>query len=258
MTYLRRSLARTPPDYSTRAKIHSMLARGHHRLSERASALSACRAGLREQPDDPELLFFEALMLREAGQFSAAETSLRRLFAAPVAPRFGAGDPGLRGHKARHLLGEVCHEQARHSEAEAEWQRAVDERPDFWPGWESLAGLYFRSGRWTDFDQALRRMESISAGSASLLAGRAALARREYAAACRHLSAAAQRAPSDARPRLLLGRALLELGDPAGAEEPLREALRLATGLADARLWLTTSLLRQGRLLPCNGRAREN
>jgi GT2 family glycosyltransferase/Flp pilus assembly protein TadD len=249
LAYLRRSLERTPPDFSTRAKIFAMLARGHQRLGERVAALAACRAGLREQPDDPELLFFEALLLRETGDYAAAEASLRRLLAAPVSLRFGAGDPGLRGHKARHLLGEVCREQGKHSEAEQEWRRSVDERPDFWLGWESLAGHYLKGNRWPEFREAVRHMESIAPRSASLLTGRARLAKREYAAACSPLAVAAAREPENPTPKLLLGRALLEGGDVTGAERPLREVLRLAPGHSEALWLLTTVLSRQGRLL---------
>jgi tetratricopeptide (TPR) repeat protein len=80
---LRRSLARSRPGDSIVRKLYVLLAQAHRVLGQRADALAACRAGRARHPDDAELLFAEAMLLREVGDRAGAEARLRQLVAAP-------------------------------------------------------------------------------------------------------------------------------------------------------------------------------
>jgi predicted Zn-dependent protease len=61
-------------------------------LGQRADALAACRAGRARHPEDAELMFSEAMLLREAGDRAGAEARLRELLADGPA----TGDPDSR------------------------------------------------------------------------------------------------------------------------------------------------------------------
>jgi tetratricopeptide (TPR) repeat protein len=245
---LRRSLELAPPDYSIRAKLHAMLGRGHHRLGQRAEALAACRAGRREHPEDVELLFLEGLLLQEEGDLAGAEAALMQLLRLPRQERFASVDAGLRTYKARHLLGEVYRGQGRTAEAEAEWRAGVAEQPGFGPAWQGLGELWLGQGRWMDLERAAEGLAPSAPLEAMVLRARGHLARREFAEARALLEAVSARAPEAVRPRLLLGRALLQEGrDPAAAEQALRAVLALEPANREAGDHLAALLREQGR-----------
>ncbi len=86
---LRRSLERTPPDYSTRPKLYAVLSRGLQRLGQRKEALAVCRQGQREHADEVELLFMEALLRKRPVKTTvAAPGMLRACFARPMLWRY--------------------------------------------------------------------------------------------------------------------------------------------------------------------------
>jgi glycosyltransferase involved in cell wall biosynthesis/tetratricopeptide (TPR) repeat protein len=151
---LRRSLELAPSDYSIRPRLYAVLARGHQRLGQRAEALAVCLAGREQHPEHTDLLFVEATLLHEAGEWAAAETCLLRLLKGTGGKEFSSGDSGLGTYKARHLLGVVYRSQNRWAEAEAQWRAAVGEQPRFAPAWQELAELYRRQGRWAELEEA--------------------------------------------------------------------------------------------------------
>ena len=103
-----RCAAIAPPGISYRRKLHALWARSLHGLGRREEALEVCRAGRRDFPDDAELTFLEALMLRERGDLAGSEALLRRLVAAPDEATLAAcADLDLKPIKARNQLAEI-------------------------------------------------------------------------------------------------------------------------------------------------------
>ena len=88
-----------------------------------ARGLAVCREGRRFYPDDEQILFQEALLHRELGDRASAEACFLRLLESNERPHFASVAEGLRGHKARHNLAIVYHEQGRLAEAEATVER---------------------------------------------------------------------------------------------------------------------------------------
>ena len=96
-------------------------------------ALDACRAGASIIPTS-ELLFLEALLLRD-WETGAAEATLLRLLPGRLGPRlWSTAMTASRGYKARHNLAVIYEETGRSAEAEAQWRAAVADNPQFTPG----------------------------------------------------------------------------------------------------------------------------
>jgi ankyrin repeat protein/glycosyltransferase involved in cell wall biosynthesis/tetratricopeptide (TPR) repeat protein/Leucine-rich repeat (LRR) protein len=233
---LRRSLELAAPDGFLRAKVHALLCWGHQRLGQRAEALTACRAGRRECPDDVELLFLEGLLLRDEGDQSGAEAALRRLLRLPRQPQLARLDTGLHGYKARHLLGALYREQGRWPEAEAQWRAAVAEEPRFAPAWQDLAELWLAGRNWAELERAAAGLAPAAPLEAELVRARGLLARGDYAGVRALLEPLVEQATTAVKPRLLLARALiLEGREWDAAENLLREVLSLDPNEPEAR-----------------------
>jgi glycosyltransferase involved in cell wall biosynthesis len=189
---LQRSLQRSRPRDSIVPKLHALIAGCLRRLDRPREALEVCRAG-RELAADDELLFLEALILRELGDAPGAEATFRRLLEGPQAAGFVNGDAGLRGYKARHNLAVIYEETGRAAEAEAQWRVAVAENPLFTAGWLRLGDLCLTQRRWPDLEAIAVALEAYPAGAekARALRLRADQARQD-------------RRPSRSRPRISL------------------------------------------------------
>ncbi len=250
LAYLRRSLAKSHPSDSIVRKLYALMAGCHRTLGQHAEALAACRDGRRHYPDDAELLFLEALLLREAGNLPTAEVCLLRLLAGREGQHFASVDAGLRGHKARHNLAVLYHQQGRHGEATAQWRAAVDECPGFTPAWLGLGEACLARGDWTGLEEAAARLEGLEPGTpeAAVLRARGLLARRDFAAARALLDEVIRAHPQALGPRVALSHLLLQEGrDPAAAEQALRDVLLLDPGHREA-LHNLSVLLGRGQL----------
>ncbi|HYH66560.1 MAG TPA: glycosyltransferase [Urbifossiella sp.] len=156
---LERSLALSHPADSIVRKLYALIAQGRRGLGERGAALAACRAGLEHYPDDAELRYTEADLLREAGDLAGAEASARSLVGGREGAHFASVDSALRGYKARHLLALVLLQQGRLSDAEAEWVAVLAEVPGFVPGLMGLAEVSVRRG---DTAELARRLDELA------------------------------------------------------------------------------------------------
>ena len=177
---LQRSLERSRPRASIVTKLHALITGCLRQLQRPREALDACRAGLARTPDDDELLFLEALILRELGDALGAETTLLRLLRASRGVGFANVDDGLRGYKARHNLAVIYEETGRVAEAEAQWRAAVVENAQFSTGWLRLGELYLKLGRWDDLEEAACGLTDCAAGGA-----KASVLRARGQSACR-------------------------------------------------------------------------
>jgi predicted O-linked N-acetylglucosamine transferase (SPINDLY family)/GT2 family glycosyltransferase len=247
---LRRSLALSHPADSIVRKLYALLAGSHRQLGQAEEALACCREGLGVCPGDPELLFVQAVLLRERGDLAGAESCLLALLCTEPGQHFASTDAGLRGYKARHNLAVLYRQGGRHEEAEEQWRVALAQRPDFLPAWLGLGEGRLRRAEWEGLEEVARRVEGLPEGAAeaAVLRGRACLARKELTAAREVFEKAAASWPQALGPRVFLSYALLqEGGDPAAAERALLAVLDLDPANAEARHNLAVLRQEQGR-----------
>ncbi len=245
---LRRSLERSAPGLSIVRKLYALLAQGYRQAGQRKEALAACAEGLARYPDDAELLFHQAMLLREGEDVTAAKAALQRLLQSRPGEYFDMVDVGLRGYKARHQLASIHLAEGELAEAEALWRAALVEQPNFSPAWEGLGELFLRQRRWPELEEVAGALlaQTPQRPDGELLRARAMLGRQEYAAARRSLEETVGRWPQELRPRVLLTHALIRAGDDDTAlEAALRSVLALDPQHAEARHNLDVLLRRR-------------
>jgi GT2 family glycosyltransferase/Flp pilus assembly protein TadD len=250
LTALRHSLASSDPRDSIVRKLYALIVQCHRELGQTAEAEAACQAGRSHYPDDTELLFQEGLLRRANGDPTGAIAAFRRLQASQEAAHFASIDTGLRGYKARHNLAVVYYEQGQPAEAEAEWQAALQEQPDFFPSLLGLGEVYLSQQRWPDLERVCARLEEMSPAGvdAAVLQARGHMARRDFVLARQLLQKAAAGAPHALWPRVYLSHALLQEGeDWDAAERALRDVLSLDLAHAQARHNLSILLAQRER-----------
>jgi tetratricopeptide (TPR) repeat protein len=249
LPFLQKSLACSGPGDSIVRKLFSLLIQCYEQLGQGAEARAICREARRRLPDDPEILFHEALLLLRQGDLVAAESALRRLLQLPTGTYFASVDPALRGYKARHFLGMILQQQGRLTEAQREWEQVLNECGDHLPSLLTLAELHFEQGRWAEAAQIAARLEALPRGrmEGEVLHARLRLAAKDYTAARRLLEGTKQRYPTALWPRVIMSHALLqENQDLQAAEAALREILTMDPHHMQARHNLEILLSKKG------------
>ena len=248
LAVLHRSLQGSQPSDSIVRKVYALIAACHRQQGQAREALAACQEGRGHYPDDAELLFQEALVRRELGDATGAEACWLRVLHGTDGEHFGSVDAGLRGHKARHNLAVLYHEQRRHAEAEMHWQAALEERADFTPALLGLGDVYLAQQRWDELQRIAGRL--LGAGfevEGEVLEARALLARQQFGAARLVLEGVSARHPEAVYPWVILSHVLLQEGkDWGGAEHALRQIIQRDPQHREAWHNLKT-LLQQGR-----------
>jgi tetratricopeptide (TPR) repeat protein len=225
------SLRRAPPGEAIVRKLFALLVRCARQMGRRPEAFQVCLQGRIQYPDDPELLFHEGQLRREAGDLAGAEQALVRLLTLPPPTYIAASvDPGLTGYKGRCALAEVYRDAGRLAEAEAQWRRAVAEAPHFKIIWLMLGDMWLVYGRWEELRRLVDQLQADpeTALEAALLEARMKMQQRQFAEARQLLGAAAARWPQSPLPLELMARTLLLEGqDPGALEQTLAELLAL-------------------------------
>jgi tetratricopeptide (TPR) repeat protein len=197
---------------------------------EFARALAAC-------PQRDEILISLGQTQYLAGDEAAAEQTL------------------LRANRtaARYALGRIFYEQARYTEAAAQFEQVVAREPDNYRAHDNLALCYDALQRDADalrhFFQALdlvkekhREYEWPYANLAEFY-----LKREQFEKAFQLAAEAAERNPGSARNFFLTGHALLKLGRLENSLKWLRRAVDLDPAHAEAQFQLGQALRRLGR-----------
>lgn len=225
------SLRRAPPGETIVRKLFALLVRCARQMGRRPEAFQVCLQGRSQYPDDPELLFHEGQLRREAGDLVGAEQALVRLLQLPPASYIAASvDPGLTGYKGRCALGEVYRDAGRLEEAAAQWRRAAAEAPHFKIIWLMLGDMWLVHGRWDELRTLLAQLQADPemALEATLLEARMKMQQQDFSAARQLLEAAAARWPQSPLPLELLARTLLLEGrDRAALGRTLQALLAL-------------------------------
>jgi tetratricopeptide (TPR) repeat protein len=227
---LRRSLARSGKGDSIVRKLYALIASCHRVLGQRQEALAVYAEGKGVCPDDAELLYSEARLLVELGDYRAAEASCLELLASRPQAYFASVIPGLRDFRGRELLATIYGRQQRHQEALAQWQLLTEGWPHFLPGWQGLAENALARLDWELLEQAAGRIESFAgcALEAALLRARGLMGRGDFATARARLEALAAAYPRLIGPRWWLSVLCCQDGSNAEiTEQALREVLLL-------------------------------
>ncbi len=98
-------------------------------LEDTPSALGACAAGLRLDPDDAELHFRKAILHRKAAQPAEAEACWRRILTVKRPEQFCSVDQGIYGHLTLRNLAALAEERGDYAEAQRLWSQVLAECP---------------------------------------------------------------------------------------------------------------------------------
>ncbi len=247
LALLRRSLKLSDPGDSIVRKLYALIVHCQCRLGQPREALASCLEGLRTCPNDVELLYTQAGLLRDLNDRPGAIACLEHLLQLPPPSYLASVDAGLRGYKARFLLGQLYRDQGLTDAAESQWRAAVALQPGFTQSWLELAELFLGQRRWPELAEAIQNLsvDRRRTRDAVVLQARGCLARKEYEAARGLLEEMIARDPKAVYPRQILTHVLLQEGkDWAAAERALRDLLALDPRHTEARNNLKV-LLRQ-------------
>lgn len=225
------SLTRAAPGETIVRKTFALLVRCARQMGRPHEAFQICLQGRTHYPDDPELLFHEGQLRREAGDLAGAEQAFLRLVQLPPGSYIAASvDPGLTGYKGRCALAEVYRDAGRLEEAAAQWQAALAAEPRFKVAWLMLGDMWLVYGRWQEFRTLVEqlRADPETALEATLLTARQHMQQRDFTTAQRLLEEAVSRWPQSPLPLELLARALLLEGrDLLALDRTLKALLAL-------------------------------
>jgi tetratricopeptide (TPR) repeat protein len=127
--YLKRSLARSAPTDSIVRKLYAQIARAYQMTGETREALRACEEGLKLDPCDAELWFRKAVVHRDRGESSEAESSWLRIPGLKRPNKFCSVDQGIYGHLTWRNLAVLAAERGDLAEAEKLWRAVLAECP---------------------------------------------------------------------------------------------------------------------------------
>jgi glycosyltransferase involved in cell wall biosynthesis len=161
LSFLQDSLRHSNPHDSIVRKLYALIAGCHLGLGRRQQALKVFNDGLNLYPDDAELLYRHARLLRDMGEAAQAEANLVRLLSSRPANHFASTDPTLRGWRGRHELATLLLDQGRHAEAQAQWRQVVREVPDLLAAWHGLAEAAIALGDGAELEQAAAQIERL-------------------------------------------------------------------------------------------------
>jgi glycosyltransferase involved in cell wall biosynthesis len=110
-------------------KLFALIARCHRMLGDSATALQTCAHGLALDPDDAELLFRRAVVHRQRGETTEAESCWRRILTLRRPEAFCSIDQGIYGHLTRRNLAALATERGEREEAVRLWRAVLAECP---------------------------------------------------------------------------------------------------------------------------------
>ncbi len=227
--WLRRGIELAGPHESHLRKAYALLAASLHQLARQEEAWRVCQNGLSRFPEDPELLFRQAMLAHEAGRLHEAAKAYQLALAKRSGRYFASVDQGILGCKARHNLACVYADMNRPELAEIQWRRILGERPDSQTTRRLLVEALLNGGRLTSAQLELSTMQNEEQDGCHIaqLQARLAELRGDLPRARHLLEDAAERFPEDAAAWEGMGRFLFDHGDPGEAVAPLSQLVRL-------------------------------
>jgi GT2 family glycosyltransferase/2-polyprenyl-3-methyl-5-hydroxy-6-metoxy-1,4-benzoquinol methylase/tetratricopeptide (TPR) repeat protein len=233
--HLRRCLEVSSREESHVRKAHALLVTTYMHAGQNDEAWAACQNGLKDYPDDRELLFLAGSLHLHFGRLRQAEQTYRLLLATKVERHFTSVMKGLDGFRARHNLARVYEEMGNEGKADAEWRVIVGEAPDYREGWRSLAESLLRQARIDEVAKLAVELQAERAISHPSLRCEGALIRArisersgDKAASREQLEQIVEEFPRDAYAVEQLAKAYCESLDAPGTVERLKGLATLA------------------------------
>ena len=124
------SLDRSAPEDSITRKLYALIARCQQALGSPDEALATCEDGLRLEPDDAELWFRKAVVLRTTGGLEAARACWEHVLTLRRPEKFSSVDVGIYGHLTRRNLARIAEERRDWPTARLHWLETLRECPD--------------------------------------------------------------------------------------------------------------------------------
>ncbi len=166
---LERCLSLCKPRESIVRKVYAMLAGSHLGSGDMNQAKAFVEQGLGLFPHDPELLFRAGIIYRELGDLKAAEHSYLKLLTAREVGHIDSLDISITGFKAHHNLALIYRDMSQWNQAEAQWQAAIKDNPEFVLSWLGLGELYLQTGRFEDARAIVPQLRQIAPQEAERL-----------------------------------------------------------------------------------------
>jgi tetratricopeptide (TPR) repeat protein len=247
---LRRCLAVSSTTESHLRKAYALIVNSYMRLHRFQEGWDACAAGRKQFPDDPELLYREAMLSHNFGRLAEAEAAYRAVLTTKHELHFSSIDDGIVGYKARHNLALVLADAGKHNRAEFEWRRILDEKPDYELAWRGLGTAMIRQIK---LISAQVLTENLLASTQRRAAGlylqaELLLARGEWQSATQSLRELVALNSNDTGPLQLLSQILFERAAADEAAIALEELIHRCPDDAAAHHNLGTTYLRMGAL----------
>ena len=207
-------------------------------LDQQDSAIDFLRMLRHNFPKNPEVLYLSVHV------FSDLSTRASQALL--------TADPG--SYQVHELYAEALESQGKWDEAEAEYKKVLEMKPDL-PGIHFLIGRLILTKPKTDttFEDAKKefeaelRIDPRNAGAEFVL-GKLALRTRDYETAVSRFSKASANDPHFADAKIELGRALISLHEPAKAIPPLESAVKLQPQNPSTHYLLAMAYRGAGRL----------
>lgn len=192
------------PNDSTYAKSHALLVASSVSLGRLEEAKCVCERGLAFDPDDPELLFRQGIILHRLGKYNDAVASyldsmFKQRYVAPKSVEMGIGD-----FLSRHNLAAVYVDMGRNDLAEMEYRRILATRPNYRPAYPLLARCLIAQGRIQTLECEIESITDNDHLVCELALMRASLAatRKDVAEAKRQFALAVEADPLDVGARV--------------------------------------------------------
>ena len=219
------SIASSGKSDSHLRKAYSLLVNSYVQIGELVDAERVCAQGRNLFPDDPELLFRDAVLAHRDGRLADAEQLYMQLVSYRGERYLASVDPTITGFKARQNLAAVYHDGGQADLAELQWRYVVAQVPEYRTGWRGLLESLFEQRRFHTAELEIERMQSIRGleSTAKLLGGRLKELRGDLAGARTDILAAIQADLNDNAALEALCRLLFLHGEPFEARLALTE-----------------------------------
>jgi len=156
--HLERCLEVSEPGGSHLRKAYALLVSANANAERHKAAWRACEAGLRDFPDDPELLFRSGMLHHHFGRYDEAIATYQAVIDDRSERHFSSVDTAITGYKARHNLALVYEDLEQWSAAEAQWRTITEQAPAYRLGWRGLGQTLLKQNKLIPAKQLAARL----------------------------------------------------------------------------------------------------
>ncbi len=164
LSWVKRCLAVSKPHESHVRKAYAYLTSCFYQLERPREALDACKRGREYYPDDPELLFREAMTHHVLGSLEESISCYLQILKLDPGKFFQSSDPGISSFKCRFNLAVVLKFAGRLDECEIQLRKVLREKPNYRPANRALFDVLYDTRRFAtaqiEVDRLFSRAET--------------------------------------------------------------------------------------------------